>query len=225
MYRRSVTKSISGPPVPKKGYAIPDLTLGYMLDEAVIGWSPNVRVYTTMEAQFFLKIGLDNGNHLTATALDQHVECLPLVQRDPSAHHLFMAVGVAYGKGGLALKGDGDVCEGVGDHFVCLYVDTVKAQAYLVDSLPSAGVTQYFFDVMPHLSTSIYGNNSKQLTLCQLPCVLQAPGSNDCAVHVWRFIADRLTCFHDVPAFGNVLVDPEDICRDVFRTIFYSFNS
>ena len=47
-----------------------------------------------MEAQFFLEVGLDNGNHLTTTALEQHMELLPLIQRDPSAHHLFMAVGV-----------------------------------------------------------------------------------------------------------------------------------
>ena len=134
-----------------------------------------------------------------------------------------MAVGVAYGKGGLVSKPEGDVCEGIGDHFVCLYIDTSKAEALLVDSLPSAGVTQYFFDALTHLSTSIYGRNNKELTLFQYPCMRQAQGSNDCAVHVWRYIAVTLTTHQYVPAFGDIVVDEADICRGVFRAIFYTF--
>ena len=221
--RRFVTKAIEGPPVPPLGQAIPDSTLSYMLDEIVIGWSPEVRVFKPEESQFFLAVALDGGEHLLTTTRADHEECSPLVQRDPSARHLYFAVGVAYGKGGLVVKKGGDVCEGVGDHFVLLYIDVKAGKAILTDSLPSVAVTQYFLDTLLQLSTSIYGNGGQRVTLLQPPCKRQAPGSNDCAVHVWRNIADALTSHHPVPAFGDLLIDPDDVCRDVFRSIFYRF--
>jgi len=221
--RRFVTKSIEGEPVPPRGTYISDVVLGYMLEDTIIGWSPGNRVYTPQESQFYLSIGLVDGSHLPIGEQESHDECLPLVKRDPSARHLYFAVGVAFGKGSLMPKVGGDLCEGVGDHFVLLHVDIQEARARLVDSLPSAGVTQFICDSMPRLSAALYGHNGPRLSLAQPPCKRQAPGSNDCALHVWRNIVTALSSHHHIPVFGDVLVEPEDICRDVFRCMFNKY--
>jgi len=216
--REKVTQNIEGVPVPVVGQGIIDETLCYMLKERVIGWSPETLVLNPFESSSIL---MENRpRHSTK------FEDLPLLERNGSVKHLFLAVGVTYGSGRMTYKSKSDGADreflSDGNHFIAIHIDIQNRIINLMDSLPSQAVSDFICDAAPAIADNIYGFHARLIFNIKRVS-RQPPLSNDCAVHVWKNIAYALTTYHEVPAFMGLIVEPDDVGRDEFRGVFDAF--
>jgi len=216
MSRTKVTHLIQGCPVPGDGESIVDDTLAYMLSEKVVGWSPKTLVLNTFESPALMDFLPPQDSNR-----DEHQ---PLVIRNPSVQQIYMAVGVAYGRGKMHYNPTTKEPQfaSTGNHFITIHVDIASRIIRVMDSLPTVQVLDYVKAAIPTITTNIFGVPTRMM-FCAATVSIQPAGSNECAVHVWRNIACSLTSHHEVPAFHGLVVEPEDICRDVFRCVFNEY--
>lgn len=187
-----------------------------MLAPAVIGNHPHVLVMGPSESQFLLDF-----EHCGSC----REEGQPLLARSPHTRHVYLAVGVSTSTGRqIQLNGESN-----GDHFVAMHLDVINRYVVLMDSFPTACVSAYIESALYTLSSNVYGQSyelkmpAPRLTFFQRSCLRQLHGSSDCAVCCWTNIAVALTKHQVVPAFENVTVHADDVCRDTFRWVYKFF--
>jgi len=204
---KTCSSLINDAPVPQLGQGILVETLELMLKDEIIGTSSGVRVVNPSESQYFLDFFTPEND--------------PFIKQNPQVGRMFFVIGVSTVTGRM-LPGKGFGFSN-GDHFILVILDIYQQAIQVIDSLPTKAVMDYVESSLSNMAMSVYGDKSLSFIVHNKLCTRQVEGSNDCAVHAWKNLCNELSFFHEIPAFLGLAYDPDDVCRDVFRAIFYHF--